>query len=318
MSRKQSEGLWAVVLAAGQGKRLASLTSALYGRELPKQFAVLDGRRSLLQATMERIAPLVPAHRTVVVVSRDYAALARRQLRGFPGAIVTAQPKNLDTGPGILLPLARILAWEPGARVAIFPSDHFVADAAPFLRAVREGARASESSPGQVTLLGVAADRAETEYGWIVPGNGIAHEDDAALRGVRRFVEKPSPAEARRLLRQGGLWNTFVSVGLLSAYWELAENHLPRHATLFRQYARAVGSTAEERLLDSLYDVMPEANFSRLVLERCRGLAVAPVHGSGWSDWGSPHRVFRSLEGTRHLERLRERLAMAAPASASA
>jgi mannose-1-phosphate guanylyltransferase len=318
MSRKRNDRLWAVVLAAGHGKRLAALTSALYGRELPKQFAVLNGRRSLLQATMERIAPLAPAHRTVVVVGRDYEALARRQLQSFPGVIVACQPKNLDTGPGILLPLARIRAWDAGARVAIFPSDHFVADAAPFLQAVRDGARACETAPDLVTLLGVAADSPETEYGWIIPGPGMDACSESSLRGVRRFVEKPSAPAAQRLFRQGGLWNTFVSVGRLSAYWKLAEERLPRHASLFAHYSRTVGTRNESGILEALYHNMPPANFSRAILEGCGRLAVAPVHGSGWSDWGSPHRVFRSLQGTRHLARLRERLAMSAPALAPA
>jgi hypothetical protein len=52
-----TERLWAIVLAVGEGKRLAPLTRALYGRELPKQCAVLHRGRSLLQTTMDRVAP---------------------------------------------------------------------------------------------------------------------------------------------------------------------------------------------------------------------------------------------------------------------
>ena len=43
------EHLWAVVLAGGRGRRLASLTRELYGEERPKQFAALIGKQSLLQ-----------------------------------------------------------------------------------------------------------------------------------------------------------------------------------------------------------------------------------------------------------------------------
>jgi len=46
---------------------------------------------------------------------------------------------------------------------------------------------------------------------------------------------------------------------------------------------------------------MEPANFSREVLERAENLAVLPVSGTGWSDWGNPERIFRSLEGTRDL-----------------
>jgi len=46
---------------------------------------------------------------------------------------------------------------------------------------------------------------------------------------------------------------------------------------------------------------MEPANFSRAVLERAENLAVLPVSGTGWSDWGNPERIFQSLEGTREL-----------------
>jgi len=45
-----------IILGRGEGQRLAPLTRALYGTDLPKQFAVLSGERSLLQTTIERAA----------------------------------------------------------------------------------------------------------------------------------------------------------------------------------------------------------------------------------------------------------------------
>ena len=72
-----SDRLWAVVLAAGEGTRMASLTRHLYGWDVPKQFATLVGDRSMLQLTMERIAPLIPPDRTIVVVDESHEVLAR-------------------------------------------------------------------------------------------------------------------------------------------------------------------------------------------------------------------------------------------------
>ena len=53
---------------------------------------------------------------------------------------------------------------------------------------------------------------------------------------------------------------------------------------------------------------MTPANFSRGILEHAGSLAVLPVEDSGWSDWGSPARVFASLAGTDEHDRLVHRI----------
>jgi hypothetical protein len=53
---------------------------------------------------------------------------------------------------------------------------------------------------------------------------------------------------------------------------------------------------------------MTPANFSRAILSHARSLVVAPVAGTGWSDWGSPQRVFASLAGRPGHEKLVQRI----------
>jgi mannose-1-phosphate guanylyltransferase len=295
---------WIVVLAGGEGTRLGPLTRALYGTELPKQFAVLAGDRSLLQQTVERAAMLAPLDRVVVAVSAHHEARARDQLHPYRGVHLAVQPRNLDTGPGLLMPLARIRAADRAARVAFLPSDHHVSDPAPLIEALR--ASGGAATRDRVTLLGVVPDSAETEYGWILRGRRLSRRRDAF--SVRRFEEKPADHVAEHLRGRGALWNTFISVGPVSAFWALARRHLPLHASALGRYARRIGRHDESRALERAYAEMPAANFSRDLLARARDLAVVPVGGTGWCDWGSPRRVFQSLEGTPHLEPLIRRL----------
>ena len=304
---------WAIVLAAGDGSRLASLTRALYGECLPKQFAALNGARSLLQETLDRIGMLVPPERTVVVVSSRYEALARRQLRGYPGIDLVTQPRNLGTGPGILLPLARIRARDPGASVAIFPSDHHYRDPQPVLEGVRTMITALKTKAFPATLLGVEAWGPETEYGWIEPGEPLGSH---ALARVEGFVEKPSLLLATRLLAKGALWNTLICVARVADVWSLLRSRLPGQTAAFEIYSRCVGSEDAGRLLDVLYEGMEPANLSHDVLAHVRDLAVLPVAGSGFTDWGTPERVFKSLDGTSAHARLLERMSGAVLAHA--
>lgn len=289
-----------VILAGGEGRRLAPLTRALYGDDVPKQFAVIAGERSLLQTTIERAMALTTLDRISVVIAAHHERLARTQLAPYPGVELAIQPANLDTAPGMLLPLVRILARTWSARVVFLPSDHYVADPAPIARALAEVDRGH--AHGRLALVGVAPTGPEIEYGWIVRGARIAKTE---AFGVRRFHEKPSHQVAEQLWRTGGLWNTFISTGPVDVFWELARRHLPAHATALERYAVAIGGLGEAAALEAAYRSMPAANFSRDVLAHAaEALAVLPVAGTGWSDWGSPARVFASLAGTENHDRL--------------
>jgi mannose-1-phosphate guanylyltransferase len=290
---------YVVILAGGEGNRLAPLTRALYGMDLPKQFAVLAGQHSLMQTTIERAALLTTLDRISVVVSAHHEEIARQQLAPYDGVELVVQPKNLDTAPGMLLPLVRILARDGDARVVFLPSDHYIANIEPLHAALDDAAR--NALCDRVTLIGVAPTGPEVEYGWIVRGAPIRRSHGFE---VARFQEKPSTEIAEELWVRGGVWNTFIQTGPAHAFWALARRCLPHHAEALERYAVAIGSYEEAVMLARAYRTMPAANFSRDVLAHAESLAVVPVSGSGWSDWGSPARVFASLAGTENHDHL--------------
>lgn len=279
--------LWGIVLAAGEGLRLAPFTRALHGDDLPKQFASLCGDRTFLQRTMDRIAPLFPPCRTVVVVGDAREQLAHDQLHGYEGVTIVAQPADRGTGPGILLPLAHVRSREPSAAVVIFPSDHHVRRPGVFLDAVSRAVVSSESSPSGVALVGATADSAATNLGWILPDPGKSSRAGRPLP-VKAFVEKPQATLAKELLASGGLWNTLVVAGHAEAMSRLLARHMPSQSLEFDRYRARIGRADERSALDDVYGRLEPADFSRAVLQRARGLAVVPMMGAGWSDCGTP------------------------------
>src|SRR5262245_37379903 len=92
--RGEHGDLWAVILAGGEGLRLAPLTRQLYGEARPKQYAVLTEGKSLLRQTLDRVALLIPPERTVVVTLADHDDYLEPELAACPGVHVLAQPAN--------------------------------------------------------------------------------------------------------------------------------------------------------------------------------------------------------------------------------
>jgi mannose-1-phosphate guanylyltransferase len=299
--------LWTIILAAGEGTRLRALTRALHGEDLPKQFATIQGHGSMLQTTLRRTAQFSRADQTVAVVAAEREDLAREQIGQSTAVDVVAQPKNIGTGPGLLLPLSRVMARDPNAVIVVTPSDHYVRDEDAFVESIRRAAIVARSE-GVVVLVAAVPEGPETQYGWIVTGS-----DDSEGRDVVRFVEKPNVARANELFQSGALWSTFIMVGPARSFLSLAEEHLPEQSALFDTYRAALGTDWEACALESLYEAMDPADFSRDVLEKSEELRVVPLERCGWSDWGTPDRVLASLRGTEDFEELCTRLRMSAP-----
>src|SRR5688572_19623900 len=88
--RRPVSDLTAIVLAGGSGTRFWPVSR----RDRPKQLLALDGERTLLQATVDRLAPLVPAERVWVCTGERLAEQVRAQLPEVPAAQVLSEPEG--------------------------------------------------------------------------------------------------------------------------------------------------------------------------------------------------------------------------------
>jgi mannose-1-phosphate guanylyltransferase len=302
----------AIVLAAGEGKRLEPLVRQLRGDSLPKQYVTFIGRRSMLEHTFARVEAIIPRERVFTVVSRahqSYAA-ARRQLAGRAPGTVVEQPENKETAAGILLPLMHVYKRHPEATVAVFPSDHFIYEENLFMSHVAMAFHAVEENPSLFVLLGLEPSEPESEYGYILPAGANGDQPaESIIQRVGQFVEKPCFESACELLAKGALWNTMVMVFKVKNLLAIVEKIKPGLFAAFQEVLNAIGTAGERRRIEEIYNVLNIENFSRGILEklplyRPAALSVLAVRGVLWSDWGLPRAIEKVLRTIDNRERV--------------
>jgi mannose-1-phosphate guanylyltransferase len=291
-------GLWGLVLAGGEGKRLEGYVRQFGGECLPKQYVRFVGTRSMIEHTFDRVERLIPRERVLTVVTSHHllSGEVRRQLSDRAKGTVIVQPENRDTGPGILLPLTYLHKHCPEATVALFPSDHFILEEDRFMDHVNLAVRAIDHDPSQIVLLAMEAQWAETEYGYVVPADSNGYIDLCGCRKTAHFVEKPDLAEARLLVAAGALWNTMIMVFRVETLLRYVQTLYPKIARLYGSLEEVIGTKSETARIDEIYRSIRPLNFSKDILEKIsvgfpQAVSVLPVLQVTWSDWGSPQRL---------------------------
>lgn len=263
----------ALILAGGSGTRFWPLSR----KRRPKQLLALEGERSLLRDTVERLRPLVEPSSVWVCTTRALAEDVRRELPEVPPDQILLEPEGRNTAPAIGWSVRSMPEEARRDVVLVLPSDHRMGDPAAFRDALARAARAVERED-RVMTLGVTPRWAETGYGYLELEPG-AEED--GVRRVRRFVEKPDAATAEQYVSSGNyLWNAGIFLFRGTTLLDILARLQPELARGLEEIAAAPEKVAE------LYPRLPADSIDYAVMEKLDDISTLPLD-CGWSDLGS-------------------------------
>jgi len=288
-----------VIPAGGSGTRLWPLSR----RAAPKFLLDLTGEgRSLLQSTLERLAPLADRP-PIVVTGAVHAAAVREQLGGEEHARVVAEPSARNSMPAIALAAALVERELPDAVIGSFAADHLIRDRAAFSAAVRTAREAAEA--GYLVTLGITPTHPATGFGYIerAAADGAAASRTAtplpaAAHPVTRFVEKPERESAERFLASGRfLWNAGMFVVRASVLLDELAGQIPSLATGVREIAAAHGTASSQEVLERIWPRLTAISIDHALAEPLAAdgrVAVVPA-AFGWDDVGDFAALARQL-----------------------
>lgn len=272
---------WAVVMAGGPGARFWPESRT----QCPKPFLKLLGPKTLLEKTVERLTPLFPPSRILIVLQADLAERARKLLKRIPRENILGEPIGRNTAPCAVYAASQIAERDPdpAARFVLLPADQEISPRSIYLKTLKEALVLADHRPA---LLGIRPDSPNPAYGYLEVGSGRKLRYGISLYPVRRFHEKPSPALARKFLRKGNyFWNGGTFAWRLDAFRAAVQKNLPALYPAFTKLAPFPGGTRRPAALKKIYATFPSISIDYGVMEKIKQAhcLVAPYE---WGDLG--------------------------------
>ena len=273
-----------MIIAGGRGTRFWPESRG----DRPKPLFAIDGKTSLLAATIARTVAFIPRDRIFVLVSADQKVPFTRAIEGhLPPANLIVEPAGRGTAVAIVYGCA-VIAKRLGADtvVAAMPADHHLTPLSAYKNTL---ASAITLAAGQhaIVVIGIPPTRPETGYGYMKTGRPVGD----GFR-VDRFIEKPAPAAAQKMVRSGKfLWNAGMFVMPLTALTSELQRHAPALDAAMQRFA-----SLGPRQLAKLYHELDFDSFDRVVAEKAAGLLGVRATFR-WHDVGSWQGLWEAMRG---------------------
>jgi mannose-1-phosphate guanylyltransferase len=274
-----------IILAGGSGTRFWPRSR----RSAAKQVLALDGERTMIQQTMDRLSPLAGEEKMWVITNDLLAGTITHQLDMLPTERVICEPAARNTAPAAGLAAFLLERLAPESVLGIFPADHVVTQEATFVKTLQT-AMALAAEDENMVVLGIQPGHAETGYGYIETGeplrDGIVH--------VRRFTEKPNRERAEEFVAAGNYyWNSGIFVWSAKTLANAVREHLPEMAPLLEEIAAAYGTPEFAEVFARVYPQCENISVDYAILEprSAKGVQRSKLYcipaDFGWNDLGS-------------------------------
>ena len=277
---KSQPALYAVILAGGGGTRLWPLSR----QQQPKHLLPVCSDESLLAQTRERLRPLVPAERVLVITVEGQAEATCAELQDIPPGNIMVEPAGRGTAPCIGLAALWIQRRDPDAVMLVLPADHAIQDGAGFRGVLRAAVQAALQ--GHLVTLGIVPTGPETGYGYIHRGELLSQGDGHPVYRVQRFTEKPDLPMATTFLRTGQyFWNSGMFIWKASAILDEIHQHLPDLQAQLMQIRPTLGKRGQAQAIARAWQKLRTISVDVGIMEPAQDAVVIPAD-IGWGDVG--------------------------------
>jgi mannose-1-phosphate guanylyltransferase len=286
MSKSSHYGL---ILAGGRGTRFWPRSR----RAKAKQVLSFLGERTLIQQTVDRLAPVIPPERMWVLTNDYLRDEIVRQLPEVPKKQILAEPAQRNTAPCIGLAAHILNSVDENAVMGVFPADHIISKPARYIRLVKPAFKAAEA--GNIAVIGIQPRWAETGYGYVEFKDKNIEPGSRVPQAVASFREKPELKDAKKYVASGRFyWNAGMFFWKASVVMESLRQFQPKTWSLLAGLP-VFGSRQFGAKVKDVFPMCENISIDVGVLEKAANVVGIAADDIGWSDVGSWNAVYELL-----------------------
>jgi mannose-1-phosphate guanylyltransferase len=285
------ENFYAVIMAGGGGTRLWPLSR----KSRPKQMLRIIGGKTLFQMSVDRLLPLIPPERILVVTVEAQSAQLQEQAPSIPRENFLLEPEPKGTASVIGLAAIHLHHKAHDNVMAVVTADHFIQNEDRFRELLKVGYEVAMQD--ELVTLGITPTYAATGYGYIQQGEKVGEYDHFSVFRALTFKEKPHSDLAEQYLESGEYaWNSGMFVWKVDRILGEIERLMPPLFQGLRHIQEAFDSTGYHSALAKVWSDLRTETIDYGVMERAQRVCVIPADGLGWLDIGGWDRLFEVLE----------------------
>ncbi len=282
VAQSLKSNVYCVILAGGSGERIWPISR----KSKPKQFTSLDGEKTFLEQTIDRVATLISPQNIWICTAENQVKQIKNSVGNRIGKIVV-EPVSRNTGPAVLLSCLQLQAVDPNAVVIFLSADAYIPgeETSKFRNYIKKAINFAQQH-NHLVVFGLQPHYPATGYGYIEFNQQDAlHE----LALVTKFHEKPTSELARTYVSNGLLWNLGMFCGKSSLF-----------INEFKKWAPDVFQQVNDYLQGKEhYGIVKKISIDYAVIEKSDNVWVLPAHFS-WYDVGNI-AVFLRLKAEQGL-----------------
>ncbi len=277
----KNNNFYAVVMAGGKGERFWPQSRANH----PKQLLRLIGNLTLLEQTVERLKPLVPAKNILIITNQDYVAPMQSLLTNLPSENIIGEPIGRDTAPCVALAtgIVRAKAGNDDAVMFLLPADHVIRNVQAMRKELEDCAKLANDKDSIVTI-GVNPTSASTGYGYIKCGEQLPDGTNTKFYKSLGFKEKPNIETAEKFINDGNYkWNSGIFIWSVKTIMNAFKQHAPRLDAMAKRFTEASIQNNIEHALADEYKQCDKISIDYAVMEKVENVIVAEC-SFDWDD----------------------------------